>query len=264
MAMLPARSFAVALIGLALLCGGATAESWQPAPVAPESTRADVARALAVDPGNVVEAQAFDVPGPGPVARVYVGRYREHPATRWQFPAVVVDFHGHGGWYLSHATLGSAARRVKLLALVDLDAHTDLKLDGWEYADEAPAARHRRWPALVLVVERDRDEPRQTDLVIVSLRRPERPEVVLEYPLVERYADIGEAEMRAHPRPACMTLGHTVDALQLDYHGKVHRAVLHESQISSRWNGCLLPAPHEVTLVLRAGPSPRYTPPGPD
>lgn len=262
--MPPARSFTVALIGLGLLCGGATARSWRPAPVPPDGARADVARALAVDSGSVVDAQAFDLPGRGPVARIYVGRYREPPSGRWDFPAIVVDYHGKGGWFLSHASLGSAARRVKLLALVDLDApRTDLKLDGWEGADEAPAARHRSWPALVLVVERERDDPTETDVVIVSLRRPDRPEVVLEYPLVERYADISDAEMRAHPRPACMTLGHTVDVIELEHHGKVHRAVLHETPISSHWSVCLPPAPHAVTLVLRAGPSPRYAEPGP-
>jgi hypothetical protein len=257
-----AARLAVALVATALASGGAAAAPWRESPQAEAAVRADVGRALAVDAGNVVEARVYDVPGGRRVARVYVGRYRERAGARWEFPVVVVDFHRKAGWFLSHVTLGSAATRVELLGLVDLDAaRTDVAVDNWEGGSEAPVARRRRWPALVLAVERQPQAPHQIDLVIVSLRTPDRPAVVLERPLVVRYADVSDAEMRAHPRPAGMILGHRMVTLRLERRGKVRRAVAREVSISSRWNGCLPPEPYTVTLVLGTGRWARYQEP---
>lgn len=245
-------------ITLALTLPAAPALAWSPSPRSAETVRADFARAFGVPSENVVEAHYYELLGMPKQPGFILGRFREKADAKWVFPGVAVYFAKGKEFYLAQAWLGSAATKLHAVALVDLDAkETAVQIGRWRSTDK-PAKAKRRWPALVVAAERQAEDATHVDLLVVSLRPKDAPEVLFERPLEQRWADVTEEEMRANPPPGGMLIGQRLEGMRLEHDNKVHRIVLTERGIDSRWNGCLAPEPYETKFVLSDPPRPRF------
>ncbi|PKN56122.1 MAG: hypothetical protein CVU56_17650 [Deltaproteobacteria bacterium HGW-Deltaproteobacteria-14] len=243
---------------LALTAPPASALAWSPSRRSEEAVRADFALAFGVPPENVVEAHYYELPGMAKQPGFILGRFREKADGEWIFPGIAAYFAKGEELYLARAWLGSAATKLHAIALVDLDAEeTKVQIGRWR-ATDAPTKAKRRWPALVLAAERQGDEPTSVDLLIVSLRDEDAPEVLFERPLERRWRDVSDEEMRTNPRPAGMLIGHRLEAMRVEHEEKVYRVVLTERGVDSRWNPCLAPEPYETTFVLSDPPRRRF------
>ncbi|MFO0746557.1 MAG: hypothetical protein U1F43_12925 [Myxococcota bacterium] len=237
------------------------AEAPDPADRVDEAVCADFARAFDIDPSDVVSLRAFDLPRARGQTAVLVGRFHERRGDRrWTFPGLVVYARCDFGPCLAHAYLGAAAKHVAPMALVDLDAGaTELptQLPSWN-TRSIDGPERPRWPALVLAIERQPEVQAATDVVVVSLRHPERPTVVFTSTLSERWPDASAEEMRDHPRPAGAIVGRELTGLRLEHAAKAHRITLTVQPIDSRWSPCLRSKPYPVIYDLEASDPPHF------
>jgi|GEM_PF-3375023 len=257
---------------LVLLAIAAPAAAWSPERRDEAALKKDFAAAFGVAPELVVEARYYEIRGTPKQPGFILGRFREKPDAKWVFPGIAVYFKKPGDpqqdrFYLGRTWLGSAAKALTPIALVDLDAERkllDVSSRKWQHADRPATSLKPRWPALLVAAERDESgDVTEIDLVIVSLKDPAAPRVLLDRGLLSRQPEPTREEMERERYPPYMLVGHTVERIRFERDGETRKMTLTERGIDTRWNGCLAPGRYDRIFVLGDGEHARFVePPG--
>ena len=251
---------------LALFCvlspSPASAEGVGPAQLPEAARKGDLAKVLGVQPAGVSEARGYDLQAAGMVSGFTLGRYVQG-GRAWTFPVLGVYAACATGTCISALRLGAASRRLAPLCLIDLEQPVAPvpRLDAaWLLAAVPQPSSPARWPVLLLVSERQLDEPAtgelrragrsaeartEQTLYVVSLQIAGAPKLLYSGTLVERGP---EPERNGH---APRSVGSQIEELRLGRQGQELVMVISQRDIDSRYSRGLRPEPieHHYRLV---------------
>lgn len=235
-----------------MLAVSSTAGAYPPSALPEKTLRADLAAALHIDIDHVVDAAGVGITRAKGTEGIVVGRYREKQ-NRWTFPALATYHPCKLGTCVASVHLGSAARRVAAVELIDLDAPSTT-LQSLEFRSpgsplpEPP--KRAKWPVLVVVAERQVEGREETDLLLVSLRPASQPTVLFDRTIHERWTQPSHTDP---PPPAHAPIGRATERVVVGREGKSYRLTMTERPIDSPTNPCLRSKAFDYPFLLDNG-----------
>lgn len=245
-----------------VLLAATVLEGFGPAQLSEAARKGDLAKVLGVQPAGITEARGYNLQAAGTASGFVLGRYVQGART-WTFPVLGVYAACQTGTCISALRLGAAARRLAPLCLIDLEqpvAPVPRLEPAWLLAAVPQPRSPARWPVLLLVSERQPDEPAAGELrgggssaeagaeqilYVVSLQVAGAPKLLYSGTLVERGPE-PERNARAPRR-----IGTQIEELRLGRQGEELVMIISQRDIDSRYSRALRPEliEHHYRLV---------------